>query len=345
MSRPASHVRGRLRLRLCRTSTRPPPRQGRWPRPQLALKRRTSVAAPSTVSPSASELHDSRVCRDGRHRMYVVGYLHGPAPTGLDCLSPLRVLCRDCDHRAAWACSGHRESVCRPCAARYRRRVRTVAESGMRRESGYLYLLTLTAPGKGVHHKRGGEVCRCTGPGGVDLAAWNTTHSRRWNHFRTRLRQAYPDAQYFRGVEVQTRGALHDHAMVWSAEPLPLSWVRELAMDCGFGHSVDLAPCIPGSRKAAYYVAKYVTKATDSRESVPWIGERLDVRTGEVTVGLVPGRYRTWSTSREWGTTMAAVREAAREYAASKRAEAQPAAAPGPEPDVPTSEPEPPSSG
>ncbi len=121
--------------------------------------------------------------------MRVVGYLRRPGRVGLDCQSPLRVVCRDCDHFTEWPCQGHRESKCGPCAARYRRRVRSVAHSGMQRGRGFLYLLTLTAPGEREHRYAGGRlVCRCTPAGGVDLAEWNASHSRRWNHFRTRAR-------------------------------------------------------------------------------------------------------------------------------------------------------------
>jgi hypothetical protein len=149
----------------------------------------------------------------------------------------------------------------------------------------------------------------------VDLAGWNAGHSRRWNHLRTALRREHPGLQFFRGIEVQARGALHDHAMVWSPTPLDLDAMWRLAVRCGFGCVMDLAPCTPGSRKAAYYVSKYVTKATDSRALVPWRAEVVDLDTGEVTQALVPGRYRTWSMSREWGLTMAAVRAEGAVYA------------------------------
>jgi hypothetical protein len=191
----------------------------------------------------------------------------------------------------------------------------------MRRPDGFLYLLTLTAPGREAHTLPSGALCLCTPPGGVDLAEWNASHSRRWNHFRTLLRREYPGVQFFRGVEVQQRGALHDHAMTHSDAAISLAVVRRLAIRAGFGHSVDLAPCEPGSRKAAYYVSKYVTKATDSRESVPWAADLVDLDTGEVTRGVTAGRYRTWSMSREWGDTMAAVRARASAYAALKRQE------------------------
>lgn len=168
-----------------------------------------------------------------------------------------------------------------------------------------------------------GDVCPCTPVAGVDLPRWNAGHSARWNHFRTVLRREVPQLEFMRGVEVQDRGALHDHAMVWSPVPLRLQDVRKLAMRCGFGHSVDLAPCPPGSKRAAYYVAKYITKAVDSRGDVPWWGEELhdvDTVTGEMIYreGLVDARYRTWSMSRRWGLTMAAVKADAREYARAK---------------------------
>lgn len=252
----------------------------------------------------------ARPCSEtGAHRLSVVGYLLGPRPTWLDCLKPLRVVCRDCEHETRWACAGHRESVCKPCAARYRRRVRRVAESGTARATGYQYLLTCTAPGRDRHRMPSGDWCPCTPAGGVDLARWNAGHSARWNHLRTLMRRELsPAVEYFRGVEVQERGALHDHAMVWSPVPLSKNRLRGMAMRAGFGHSLDLAPAPPGSKRAAYYVSKYVTKATDSRELVPWWGEVVDLDSGEVTEGVIAGRYRTWSMSRGWGLTMAAVR-------------------------------------
>ena len=262
------------------------------------------MVAPSTVTNDRPADH---VCG-----MRVVGYLRGPRPDGLDCESPLQVVCRAhegaCGRVAVWRCQGHRESRCRPCAARYRRKVQAVAHSGMHRPGGYLYLLTLTAPGDREHRMPSGDVCPCTPAGGVDLNVWNAGHSARWNRLRTRLRQLHPGLQFFRGVEVQKRGALHHHSMTWSPTPLSVSEVRRLAMLAGYGHAVDLAPCEPGSRKAAYYVSKYVTKACDVRQSVPWV----DLGTGEI----VPGRYRTWSMSAEWGLTMATVTAQAAEYAA-----------------------------
>ncbi len=257
-------------------------------------------------------------------RLYVMGYLRGPRPGWLDCERPLRVLCRDCDFETRWACSGHRETACRPCSSRYRRRVRSVANSGMYRADGYLYLLTLTAPGDEQHAMPSGAVCECTPAGGVDLPRWNAGHSKRWNHFRTLLRRDVDSRiEFFRGVEVQVRGALHDHAMVWSPVPLDVKALRNKAIRCGFGHSVDLAPCAPGSKRAAHYVSKYVTKACDSRDDVPWWGDVIDYDTGELTQAVVAGRYRTWSMSRGWGKTMGAIRAESAAYAQGIRDKAE----------------------
>jgi hypothetical protein len=269
-------------------------------------------------------------CPAGRHHLRVEGYLLGPRPLWLDCDRPLRVLCSECPYETRWACSGHRESRCKPCSARYRRRVGSVAISGTRRNAGWHYLVTLTAPGRERHRMPSGDWCSCTPEGGVHLARWNATHSRRWNHFRTRLRRDHPGLEFFRGVEVQHRGALHDHAMVWSPTPLRKRDIKALALAAGFGHSVDLAP-ITSAQQVGYYVSKYVTKATDSRDEVPWVpdghelvedehGQVLDVDSATGEVKPARAAYRTWSMSRQWGLTMRAVRAEAAEYAAALRA-------------------------
>jgi len=277
------------------------------------------VAAAATVT---GDIHAWRQCAPGECRMHVVGYLRGPRPDGLDCDSPLRVVCRYCDVVGVWRCSNHRESRCKPCAGRYRRRVLKVADSGRRRwgsQPGFLYFLTLTAPGDDRMHRRqepDGSWVDCDCSVGADLAAWNASHSSRWNRLRTALRKQYPGLEFWRGIEVQRRGALHDHALVYSPVAVSEAEVRRLARLAGFGHEMHMPPVKPGSRREAYYVAKYVAKACDSRSDVPWLGERVDTRTGEVTVGEVEARYRTWSMSRQWGLTMADVRAEAAAYAA-----------------------------
>jgi len=289
-----------------------------------------SVPGESPVVESIAGAAGQRRCRDrGRCRMRVVGYLHGrgrrradsdrrllASVPGLDCENPLLVECQDCGRLDKWACTNHRQSKCRPCSARYRRRLVRIAESGTARTVGYLYLLTCTAPGDRAHtDTRTGRPCECTPTGGINLAEWNASHSRRWNHLRTVLRRDVPSLEFLRGVEVQKRGALHDHALVWSPVPLSQESLRRMAIRAGFGHSLDLAPVVPGSRKAAYYVSKYITKACDSRDEVPWVGEYVDRRTGEIKRGLITARYRTWSSSRSWGLTMRDVRAVCAEYA------------------------------
>lgn len=272
--------------------------------------------------------------------MRVVGYLQGPPPDGVDCERPLLVAVSSgvlgqadyLEWREVWRCSNHRESLCGPCATRYRRRVESVAGEGLWQRGGFFYLATVTAPGTRPHCKRAGcdgdgvtcphERCRCTPSGGVSLGDWNPTAGARWNVLRTALAKHYRvRLQYFRAVEVQDgkrrddgegRGALHLHVLVWSPRRLDLRTLRRLAMGAGFGHSVKLDMLTPGSKAAARYVAKYVTKSADDRELVPWIGDLVDPDSGVVYQDQVTPTYRTWSQSAKWGTTMAAIRTAAR---------------------------------
>lgn len=227
--------------------------------------------------------------------MRVAGYLRGPKPAWIDCLKPLEVVCDRCAERDVWRCSNHRESACRPCAGRYRRLVRDVAYSGMsqkRPESGSVVLVTFTSPSNlGQHclrpgcHTRDGscshEKCRCTPPGGADLATWNAECGRNWNRLRTAMRRRHPGLEFFRSVEVQDgkrrtdgvgRGALHLHVIVHVPGGLmSVKHLQGLAMDAGFGHSVEVStPMQAGSKAFAYYVSKYVVKACDERDAVPW---------------------------------------------------------------------------
>jgi len=222
-------------------------------------------------------------------------YYRGPRTDSLDCQSPLDGRCFLCGARSLIPCRSHRSSRCRPCAVVYARRVRQVAHSGVRsRRPGFTYLATFTAPSEvGSHCKVRGcqardgacthEQCRCSPVGGVDLPRWNATAGARWNRTRTALRRLSPHLEFFRAVEVQEgahradgdgRGALHLHVMLWSPVPLSKRELRRLAVDHGWGHSVDLQPCQPGSARAAYYVAKYVSKACDARGEVPWLRVR-----------------------------------------------------------------------
>lgn len=271
------------------------------------------MAAPQTVSrdPGVEQQHSGESSCDHRG-MRSVRYLRGPRPVGLDCLRPMRVVCHGCGYETTWRCKNHRQSRCSPCATRYRRRVTTVACSGLHvARPGQPCMLTLTAPGSKRHRDKtrpGAPWCECTPTGGINLAEWNASHSRRWNVLRGALRRDYPGMQFFRCVEVQERGALHDHLLIVSATPLDLDRVRELAIRSGFGHGTDLRPI--GNRKlgAAMYASKYVSKACDSREEVPWAGDVVNEETGEIFRGEVHASYRTWSSSTSWGLSMKELR-------------------------------------
>jgi hypothetical protein len=260
-----------------------------------------------------------------------VGYLRGPRTDGLDCESPLLVLRND-DSREIWPCSNHKTSKCRPCATRYGRRVKSLASKGFSSPDGHFYLLTLTAPGDGLHCLRKGcdqaptcghPLCGCTGAEGTDLSRWNPEASRCWNRFLVAVERHYgARPAYFRATEVQDgkrsvtpgagRGALHHHSILRTVTPLDVKTLRQLAIDAGYGHSIKLDVLNPGSRAAAHYVAKYITKACDERENVPWWRMVIDYETGEITEGLVPARYRTWSQSLNYsGVTMREIRAAA----------------------------------
>lgn len=287
------------------------------------------AAAPSLPqTDDTSEASPATCCGQGCG-VRVVGYLPGGRVPGLDCDQPLLVV-RGCGVRETWACNNHRESKCVPCSWKYRRRLERVAEAGTY-GTGFLYLLTLTAPGDRQHTMPSGDVCACTPVGGVDLAEWNASAAGRWNLLRTRLRKDIPTLQYLRAVEVQKRGALHLHVIVRSPAPLDPVELRHLAVGYGFGHSVDLEPLPPGSRRAARYVSKYVTKGSDARLSVPWASDHVDRLSGEITrVRYQPATFRTWSASQGWGLTMREVREAIRRV---RETSVQRAAASGPRED------------
>jgi hypothetical protein len=181
-------------------------------------------------------------------------------------------------------------------------------------------MVTLTAPGAREHtDQRTGQTCPCTPPGGVDLAAWNPAAGRAWNRLRTHLNRHGLEA-YFRAAEVQKRGALHLHVLVATSDRLDVESLRAAAIAAGFGHEVDVAELV-GDRavRAALYAAKYVTKSTDQRAEVPWVAERVDMRTGEVRT-VTDASYRTWSRSARWGVSMADIRAVIAASAAAREA-------------------------
>lgn len=237
------------------------------------------------------------------------------------CDAPFRLCCVVCGVQRLARCGKASSSRCRPCGARSRARVGHVGRSGMVVSSEGLFL-TLTAPSWRPHYLPDGRACRCVGASSSrrpseDLAAWNASAGARWNRLMQDVRRLLgPRVQFFKGCEVQRRGALHYHVLLRdpSGSPLALSTgqLRKLAIKHGFGHSVDVQRLQKGH---AHYAAKYASKASDDRQEVPWRGwarcERVDKFTGEVKVSkrwVTTGTYRTWTASREWGRTMKEIR-------------------------------------
>jgi hypothetical protein len=183
----------------------------------------------------------------------------------------------------------------------------------MWRRQGFYYLLTLTAPGSAEHFMPSGKRCPCTAVGGVDLPRWNASAGKLWNRLLTGIERRYSvRPAYFRSAEVQDRGAIHHHVLIHSPRKLHVRSLRPLAIAAGYGHEVDLKALEPGSRQAAIYVTKrvagYVSKSADQRDRVPWWGVIVDQDSGEVYEGHTDATFRTWSQSRSWGTSMAAIR-------------------------------------
>jgi hypothetical protein len=213
--------------------------------------------------------------------------------------------------------------------------------------------------------------CRCTPVGGVDLGDWNGSQGDRWNRFMQALRRSGlfgegEHLQYFRAVEVQDgkrrsdgmgRNALHEHVLLRSRGVVRVDAdlvdaLRELAMDHGYGHEVVVERAAVSqdgrARLAAWYAAKYVSKAADVRSQVPWRRRFLGVKHGRAEVvdpltGVVsevatvqerwsPRTYRTWTASRGWGASMAAVKIAQRDWARTVAGVDEPAGSPPPQP-------------
>jgi hypothetical protein len=152
-----------------------------------------------------------------------------------------------------------------------------------------------------------------------------------------KIRQRVPVA-YMRAVEVQDgkrrsdglgRMGLHGHIPLYRTDGKALQLrertLRELVMRHGFGHRVTLQRVSfrPGEDgedfvRVAGYVAKYVAKAADCRDAVPW---RLPDGSRSLRAS-----YRSWSASRSWGASMGDVR-CQLKAAAEGRAAAQPSEA------------------
>jgi hypothetical protein len=268
-----------------------------------------------------------RGCCDDPRVTYVGRVGHGSCGK---CEDPRWLMCT-CGAEAFVRCNSSRRSRCRSCAAIYRGRVAAVAEGGLAVApvDGAL-MVSVTAPGNVLHFRQGAEgeaeMCPCTGLDGVDLAEFNASVTARWNRFLEALRRGeaspgikgrrvHVGIEYFNAREVQKRGAIHCHSLFRRTDGKPLQLakrrVRELAIRHGFGHEVQvevagLGKHARGGRRpgravlAARYCAKYVSKSADERERAPWPSE-------------APGAcWRTWTSSRRWGSSMREVREAAR---------------------------------
>lgn len=149
------------------------------------------------------------------------------------------------------------------------------------------------------------------------VGSWNAAAGVYWDRLRRSLVREFPGLQFFRAVELQERGVIHLHVIVWSpGRRVTAPAVQPFALAAGFGCNVKVTHAGEDVTRFARYVTKYVTKATDGRGDCPW--ERLDEETGELR--SVPATYRTWSQSMGFGCRM---REHEEAIAAQRRRHAE----------------------
>jgi hypothetical protein len=134
------------------------------------------------------------------------------------------------------------------------------------------------------------------GPG-----VWNASAGRRWDRLRRSLVREFPGLEFFRAVELQVRGVIHLHVIVWSpGRRMTAPAVQPFALAAGFGCNVKVTHSGDDVARFARYVTKYVTKSTDDRAECPW--EVLDPSTGELRESSPT--YRSWSQSQGFGCRM-----------------------------------------
>lgn len=263
-------------------------------------------------------MSDTTVANDHQHRWLWAGT--SLPLEHVDCDRPKLLRC-ECGDELRLRCQTGSRALCGPCSRMYRARVSIIGVSGVLRVPGRsTWFLTLTAPSdRGQHCRRHRDCeafgpscdpCPCTPVGGIDIGCWNRDHGQRWNRFCQALRRMLGEhVEYFRGVELQERGALHDHALIRfrTGTVVDFDALRALAIHHGFGHSIDWRHA---EEAHALYAAKYASKSVDDRKFMPWADEH-----GR----HVPGnrRFRTWTASRRWGTTMRALKSNAVEWARS----------------------------
>ena len=142
-----------------------------------------------------------------------------------DCEHPVAIVSETTGlELAVVRCKQRRASRCATCGERHRRDVSRVARSGWldRDDVVRAFFVTLTAPGADVlpwdkgwcRHRPG---VRCSGKLGCrarhdELLPWNDSLGQRWSWMMTYIRREFPhvDVQFFKAVEPQRRGALHD---------------------------------------------------------------------------------------------------------------------------------------
>ena len=255
-----------------------------------------------------------------------------------DCSRPTLLRCAYCESVLRVRCRATREDRCAGCAARHRRNVARVFRSGFAqdRPAGFFFV-TLTAGGESDGLEWDREQCghspgECSGDKGcvvelVPMATWNGRAPQRWSHFVTEMRrQLKRPVQFCGSWEVQGRGALHRHALMWCPGVTRQRFraaVRLCAYRYGFGRQHD-TQTISGddareiARKAGYCAA-YCTKGGDRART-------LNTSTGEIR----SGGYRPWSASRGWGLTMKAIRAEQLAWVQEQRVAAESPASAGP---------------
>lgn len=232
-----------------------------------------------------SEAHDADKWRYAGRR--VTSPLLDPDSQRVICESPVRLV-RGLETRYVRC-----QRSCDTCRTRYKRHVRRTAETGLDISTHpFAYFVTLTAPGASTL-----------------LARWNPTAGACWNRFMVSLRRFDPTVQYFRAAEIQKRGAIHHHGLLLSSVPLTRNRISRIAKRAGYGWMVDVQ-AVTSNRSVASYLAKYVTKASDDRQSVPWQADKVDRDTGEITSSS-RATYRTWSRSYGYGVPMREVKRRA----------------------------------
>jgi len=109
---------------------------------------------------------------------------------------------------------------------------------------------------------------------------------RRWRNLKTRIQRRVPTVLGVHIWQRQKRGAWHIHAVF--NQPLDVSWLRPVAIECGFGTFLDLR-YVGGARggfetwdkkKVAAYITRYITRDLADEDR----GARLVGYTGQARV-------------------------------------------------------------